>query len=259
MSFKKEYKNNLSRLPFSENFKENTVEMLKETADRKEETIMINKRKPIKVAVLAIAAILVFSISAFAIATLLTPSDVANRFDEKELAMFFEENYFEPVTVKGEEYSVTFMGMAPGEEFFAYGEDEAFVSENRTYAVIAVYRNDGEPLSHLNDSPVQVIPVLDGYRPNVFFAMGMSHQRFSRDGVLYYLWDYTDLEVFADKNVRLMAFEDDFPIGILVSNSKGEIVYSEDYSGFKGVFELELDKSKADPEKAEKLINDFDS
>ncbi len=254
MTFKAKYKKELSDIRFTENFEENTVILLNEVAKRKENIIMTNKRKTFKIATLVVAAIMIFTCSAFAVVTLLNSSDVAGRFDEKELVAFFEENYFDPVTVKGEEYSVTFMGMAPGEEFYAYKEGGTLVSENRTYAVIAVYRNDGEPLSHLEDSPVQVIPVMDGYRPNVFFAMGISHERFSEDGVLYYLWDYTDVEVFADKNVRLMAFESTFPIGIITANDKGEIVYAEDYNGFKAVFELPLNQSKADPMKAEELL-----
>lgn len=256
MSFKNEYNDSLSLLPFSENFKRNTVELLKKTADRKEETIMINKRRPIKIAVITIAAMLAFSISAFAVVALLHPSDIAKHFDKKDLATFFDENYFEPSTIEGEKYTVTFMGIAPGEEFYSYGEEESLVSENRTYAVIAVYRNDGKPLSALEDSPVQVIPVVDGYRPSVLLS-GISHERFSQDGVLYYIWDFTDLEILSDKNVRLMSFEGDFPTGILIQNEKGEIVYSDSYTGFKGVFELELDKSKADPKKAEQLLSDF--
>ncbi len=257
MTFKDKYKEELSDIRFTENFEENTVILLNEVAKRKENIIMTNKRKPFKIAALVVAAIMIFTCSAFAIVTLLKPSDVAGRFDKKELIAFFDENYLEPVTVKGEVYSVTFMGMAPGEEFYAYEEGGTLVSENRTYAVIAVYRNDGEPLSHLEDSPVQVIPVMDGYRPNVFFAMGMSHERFSENGVLYYLWDYTDMEVFADKDIRLMAYEATFPTGILVANKKGEIVYAENYSGFKAVFELDLDESKADPEAAAELMSQF--
>lgn len=38
------------------------------------------------------------------------------------------------------------------------------------------------------------------------------------------------------------------------NDSDGKVVYADSYSGFKGVFPLELDKSKADPKSAEKLI-----
>jgi hypothetical protein len=55
-----------------------------------------------------------------------------------------------------------------------------------------------------------------------------------------------------------MAFEGMFPTNnIITSDSKGEIVYAEGYNGFKAVFELELDESKADPEAAAEFISQF--
>ena len=256
MTFKDKYKEELSHIRFAESFETDTVELLK-AAERKDD-LMSNRKRPLKVAVLVVAAILVLSMGAYAVISLLSASQVAEQIGDKELVTFFEDNYFEPVTVKGEEYSVTFMGVAPGESFYTYEEDGPLVSENRTYAVWAVYRNDGEPLDQMAGSPIQVIPVVDGYRAESIFWLGVSASGLSKDGVLYYLYDYTDLEVFADRRVALMAFEGMFPgPEILTANDKGEIVYAENYNGFKAVFELPLDESKADPEAAAELIGQF--
>ena len=55
-----------------------------------------------------------------------------------------------------------------------------------------------------------------------------------------------------------MAFEGMFPTNnIITSNDKGEIVYAEGYNGFKAVFKLDLDESKADPEVAAELLSQF--
>lgn len=257
MTFKDKYKEELSDIRFADNFEENTLKLLSESAERKGKIIMTNKRKGLKVAVLVMAAIMLLTGSAFAIITLLNPSDVAERFDKKEVATFFDENDFDSVLVKNEIYTLTFMGIAPGEDLWSHEIGAELAIENRTYAVFALYRNDGEPLSHLDDSPINVIPVMDGYRPTALFSLGMSHSRFSKDGVLYYLYDYTDLEVFADKSIRLMSYEGTSPYSVITSNDKGEIVYAEGYNGFKGVFELDLDESKADPEAATEFMSQF--
>lgn len=256
MTFKDKYKEELHNLSFKENFEENTVELLK--AAQREDNLMSDKKRPLKVAALVIIAMLVLSLGVYAAISLLSASQVAEEVGDKELAVLFEESGFEPVTVKGEVYSVTFMGTAPGENFYSYDENGPMVSENRTYAVWAVYRNDGEALDQMAGSPIQVIPVIDGYRPDILFSAGMSASGYSKDGVLYYLFECTDLEIFAHEHVKLMAFEGMFPTNnIITSDSKGEIVYAEGYNGFKAAFELDLDESKADPEAAAEFISQF--
>ena len=256
MTFKDKYKEELSDIRFAENFEKNTVELLK-AAQRKEDLMSHNKR-PLKVAALVIAAIMTLSLGAYAVISLLSPSQVAEEVGEKELAVLFKENNFEPVTVKGEVYSLTFMGTAKGSDFYYDEENAHRVIDSSTYVVWAIYRNDGEPLDQMMGSPIQVIPVIDGYRPDILFSAGMSASGYSKDGALYYLFKYTDVEIFAHENVKLMAFEGMFPTNnIITSNDKGEIVYAEGYNGFKAVFELDLDESKADPEAAAELLSQF--
>lgn len=257
MTFKDKYKEELQQnISFADNFEANTVELMK--AAKREDDLMSNKRKPLKVVALVLAAMLLLSFGAYAVISLLSAAQVSDKVGEKELAVLFEESDLEPITVKGEVYSVTFMGTAPGEKFYSYDENGPMVSENRTYAVWAVYRNDGEPLDQMMGSPIQVIPVIDGCRPDMLFSAGMSASGYSKDGVLYYLFEYTDLEIFAHEHVKLMAFEGMFPTNnIITSNDKGEIVYAEGYNGFKAVFDLDLDESKADPEAAAELLSQF--
>ena len=253
MTFKDKYKEELHNLSFKENFEENTVELLK--AAQREDNLMSDKKRPLKVAVLVLAAVLVLSVGAYAVISLLLPSQVAEEVGEEELAVSFKDNDFEPVTVKGEVYSLTFMGTAQSSDIAL---DEGRVIDPSTYVVWAVYRNDGEPLDQMMGSPIQVIPVIDGYRPDILFSAGTSASGYSKDGVLYYLFKYTDLEIFAHENVKLMAFEGMFPTNnIITSDSKGEIVYAEGYNGFKATFELDLDESKADPEAATEFMSQF--
>ena len=255
MTFKDKYKEELSDIRFAENFEENTVELLK-AAQRKDDLMSHNKR-PLKVAALVIIAVLVLSLGAYAVISLLSAPQVAEEVGEKELAVLFDENGSEPVTVKGEIYSLTFMGIVKWSDLYSDIGDACNI-DSSTYVVWAIYRNDGEPLDQMMGSPIQVIPVIDGYRPDILFSAGMSASGYSKDGVLYYLFKYTDVEIFAHENVKLMAFEGMFPTNnIITANDKGEIVYAEGYNGFKAVFELDLDESKADPEAAAEFLSQF--
>ena len=255
MTFKDKYKEELSDICFAENFEENTVELLK--AAQRKDGLMSHNKRPLKVAALVIIAVLVLSLGAYAVISLLSAPQVAEEVGEKELAVLFEENGSEPVTVKGEIYSLTFMGIVKWSDLYSDIRDACNI-DSSTYVVWAIYRNDGEPLDQMMGSPIQVIPVIDGYRPDILFSAGMSASGYSKDGVLYYLFRYTDVEIFAHENVKLMAFEGMFPTNnIITANDKGEIVYAEGYNGFKAVFELDLDESKADPEAAAEFLSQF--
>lgn len=236
MNFKDKYKEEVNGICFSEHFEKNTANLLKDAAQRKE-NIMINKRNFIKTVALAAAIIMTLSLSAFAMISFLSSADVAKHFGNKELAVLFEKSDFEPETIKGEEYSVTFMGTAQGENICEI--DNITTIEGRTYAVYAIYRNDGTALDILDGNPIHIIPVADGQKINAFTSYGMSASCFVKDGVLYALYDYTDLKAFTDTEISLMAFESDSsPFGALTANDSGDIVYAEEYEGFKGEFEL---------------------
>ena len=193
MTFKDKYKEELSDIRFAENFEENTVELLK--AAQREDDLMSQKKKPLKVAAIVIAAMLVLSLGAYAVISLLSASQVAEEVGDKELAVSFEESGFEPVTVKGEVYSLNYMGVAKESDFYYDEENAHRVIDSSTYVVWAVYRNDGEPLDSMMGSPIQVIPVIDGYRPDILFCAGMSASGYSKDGVLYYLFKYIFHEI----------------------------------------------------------------
>lgn len=252
MTFKEKYKKELGNISFSGSFEKDTALLLKNAAEGKE-NIMSKNRKPIKIAAVVAAAIMILSFSVSAVISLLSPSQVAEHFGEKELAVFFEESTHEVQTVTDGYYSACFLGMAPGKEMCVI--DGTQINENRSYAVWALYRNDGTPMSILDGSPIQVIPVMKGYRPNALSAFGMSAHGTEKDGVLYFLCDYTDLEIFADKEVSLIVFEGTFPTPkILTNNKDGDVVYADGYKGIKGSFTLSLDKTKADSEAADKLL-----
>ena len=178
------------------------MSLLTQAAERKDNVFMTNKRKFIKTVALAAAIIMTLSLSAFAMISFLSSSDVANHFGNKELAVLFEKSDFEPETINGEDYSVTFMGTAQGENICEI--NGITTNEGRTYAVYAIYRNDGTSLDILDGNPIHIIPVADGQKIHAFTSYGMSASCFVKDGVLYALYDYTDLKAFTDIDISLM-------------------------------------------------------
>ena len=69
--------------------------------------------------------------------------------------------------------------------------------EARTYAVIAIRNSDGTPLSLMEGMPVQIAPVIEGCMPFQSWAiLNFSASGLEREGILYYLFDYENLEIF---------------------------------------------------------------
>lgn len=132
--------------------------------------------------------------------------------------------------------------------------------EARTYAVIAIRNSDGTPLSLMEGMPVQMAPVIEGCMPFQSWAiLNFSASGLEREGILYYLFDYENLEIFADRTVSIAVFEGAMFPGpeIFSMDEDGKIIYADGYEGFRGMFELPLDESKADPEAAAALLGSY--
>lgn len=255
MNFKSKYQYEINTVVLSEDFTDNTVMLMKETARRKENEFM--KRKPLKVVLIAAVVMTMLSVTAFAVSYFLSASEVADYLGDKEIAALFKESECEPQTVSNGSYDVTFLGKTTGT---LLNMTEGFeCEETRTYAVIAIRNTDGTPLSPVDGMPVQSVPVIEGYMPFRTWSVMNSASGMQRDGVLYYLFDYENLEIFADRTVSIAVFEGAFfpTPEVLTMNEEGKIVYADGYEGIKGIFDLPMDKSKADPEAAAELLNNY--
>ncbi len=254
MIFEEKYRKEIDEIKITESFRRDTVIAMQRAAEGKESLLM--KRKPIKVLIAAVVLILILTLSAFAIGYLLSADEVAEKVGDKEVAELFKEKDFKPETINNEEYTVTLHGVVFGKELNE--ADGVDISEGRSYAVISVARTDGTALNQIEGSPLQMVPVIEGYSPSTVWSLGISAFGLEHEGVLYYLFDYGDLEIFADRAVSIVVFEGHFPTAdILTMDEDGKTVYSETYRGFKGIFALEMDETKADPEAAEELLANF--
>lgn len=255
MNFKEKYTKEIDTLQFSHNFEAVLLDELQKAAERKEDPIM-KKRKTVKVLVAVISAILLLSVSAFAITAILSAQEVADELGESQLVDKWQKSEKFPYVSCDENYTVSVLGIATDKEINSdYG---VTVEESRSYIVVSIQRNDGLALSLKEGSPIQLTPLISGYEPwkiNLW-TLGSNAQGLEKDGVLYYLFDTADLEVFADRTVYIAAYEGFIPSeDTLIMNGDGTIAFNENYTGFKALFELPLDESKAEPEKAEEIIS----
>lgn len=254
MNFREKYTREIDSLQFSSNLEAFLVCELKETTKRKDFSIMIKRRKTFKVFIAVISAVLLLSVSAFAISSLLSAQQVADAVGKSELSDKWQKSENYPATYSDENYTVSLLGIASDTQLVAY--DGLEIEEDHNYFVISIARTDGQPLNIADGSPLQVSPFIQGcppWRVNLW-SFGASANGTSKDGVLYYLFDVETFEIFADKTVYIGVYEGFVPHpDLMIINEDGTIDFHKNYSGFKALFELPLDKSKADKEKA----NDF--
>ncbi len=256
MTFKEKYKEELSDIRFTEKFEENTVTLLMQAAEGKDKAFM-NKtvNKMTKILIAAVLIIVILSSTAFAISKLLSAGEVAGHFGESQAAKSFDKQLIavESVTDKG--YTVSFLGLVKGEKI-----ESKNVKSDCSYYVVAVAAADGSPLSLIEGNPLGVSVIIEGYPAWKInsWSLNTSANGMEEDGILYYLYDCEDLEIFADKNVYLAVYEGMLPdIDTVTMNTDGTFEFSEGYDGFRAMFRLSLDASKANPEKANEILREY--
>ncbi len=256
MTFREHYVEKMNEISLSEGFEIRTVNLMKQRTEGKDEKVL-QKRKPVKIIAAALAIITMLSVTAFAISYYLSAKEVAGYFGEKEIAAMFKDSECEPRTVSNGTYDITFLGKTTGT---LLNMTEGFEGdETRSYAVIAMKKTDGTPLSLIDGMPVQPVPVIEGYMPYRTWCIMEGSRGLEHEGILYYLFDYKNLEIFADRTVSIALIEGAMVPSpeILTMDEDGKIVYADGYTGMKGIFELPMDKSKADPEAAAELMSNF--
>ena len=252
MSFEIKYKQQLDDICFNADFEKNTVELMKSAVERKEKTVM---KKPVKILIAAALIIVVISVTAFAISNLLSARDVADHFGESQVADSFGQQGYEIESVTDNGYTVSFLGMVKGERF----ESES-IKADCSYYVVSVASEDGSALSIVDGNPLGMSVIIEGYpawKINTW-SLNTSANGMEENGVLYYLYDCENLEIFADKNVYLAVYEGFVPgLDIITMNSDGTFEFAEGYNGFKAMFRIPLDPSKANPEAANEILKEY--
>jgi len=227
---------------------------------KKEKPIMI-KRTFSTAAALAAALVLVTA-TAFAAWQLMKPGDVASELGDNALSAAFESesaiHINESQTAGG--YKFTLMSIVSGSDISDYGAryyGDA-PSRDQTYAVLAIQKEDGS-LMNLEEMmegaySFRIGPLVKGYKPwQVFFSRGGTATII--DGVYYALIDSDDISVFADVGVYLHVSEGFPGSGVIMFDEEtGDLSLNPEFDGINLLFNLPLDKSLADPVKAQEYI-----
>lgn len=251
---REEYRAQVDAVSFSPDFQARTMARLQALAREKEQKSM--KKWNGKTALLAATLAAAMTVTAAAAIVLLRPQEVARQAGNEALAAAFENE--EAVAVNEAktvgDYDVMLMGLVSGEGLSRVESLSGGVTRDKTYAVLAYARRDGTPIEE--DVPdLTVSPLVEGYAPWRLNAwtLGGGTCTFAQEGVLYYLFECDNVEPFADHTVYLAVYPGTHipPSAELFGFDEGTGAITA--KGDAALFVLPLDRSKADPEKAEAL------
>lgn len=251
----KEYRAAIDAVQLSEDFQERTIQRL-EQETRKELPVMNKVRNMLFAACLAAALV----VSAAAAIHFLTPKEVAAFHGDETLSAAFagEDAVILDQTVECGEYTFRLAGMVSGAGLSDFCQD---VNANRTYLVVSRARTDGTPIPEATITDYTVTPLVAGYMPwNVnIWTLGGSATAFERDGVVYYIYEFDNVEIFADHTVYLAIYEGGgIPSAeVFALAEDGTISYNPDFAAPHAIFEVPLDPAKADPAAVDAFLNEI--
>jgi hypothetical protein len=212
----------------------------------------------------AAAACLLIPATVFAALHFLSPSQVAQEFKYPVLAEAFESDNALIIneTLSDDGYNVTLLGVVSGKGLDEFAEE---IDKNKTYAVVAVEKENGEmpatTASDYDSTPFFVSPLIHGQNPWQFnmASMGGGTASFIRDGVMYRLVECDNVEMFADRGLTFIVSSTHFYDinAYTYDEGTGLVTPNPDFDGVNLMFDLPLDTSKADHEKAQEYLDNL--
>ncbi|SHH55107.1 hypothetical protein SAMN02745823_00258 [Sporobacter termitidis DSM 10068] len=218
-------------------------------------------RHSFSAAVIAVI-VFVFATTAFAAWYFLSPSDVADRLESPALAEAFRSNDALLVNETKSQggYDVTFLGIVSGKGLTAL---DSAVDTAKSYAVVAIAKQDGSMPDTSDEDfdnvPFFVSPLIKGQKPWLYNIASMNggYSACVADGVMYRLIDCDSLEMFADRGLELIVSSTDFysTEAYNYDEASGLVAPNPDFEGVNLVFDLPLDPTKGDFEKARQYLD----
>jgi len=232
-------------------------ELIKEEPILKKTTI----RRSFSMAAAIAASMVLITATAFAAWQLMKPADIASELGDTVLSAAFDGesaiHINESQTAGG--YKFTLMSIVSGNDISDYSRfygDQPV--RDRTYAVLATQKEDGSPMNFdeliAGEYSFRIGPLVRGLKPwQVFISRGGSATII--DGVMYVLIESDDISVFADRGVYIHV-STGFPGSDVITfhEETGELTPNPSYDGINILFDLPLDKSLADPVKAQEYL-----
>lgn len=212
----------------------------------------------IKKVICIIAVIFVISsTTVFAAYHYLTAGEVADNLGDNKLAKEFNsENIDNYATETLGDYKVTMLGITLGKNISNFHVCSEEINPERTYAAVAVEKTNGKAMTY--DDEILVTPLIEGLEPwnyNIY-TMNGSYMAEIIDGILYRIVEFDSIEYFADRHIYMAVLDNGFydKDAYDYDNNTGLIKRNDNYKGTNILFDLNIDKSKADKNKARDYI-----
>ncbi|MCU6708259.1 hypothetical protein M6D81_05990 [Paenibacillus sp. J5C_2022] len=224
------------------------------------------KRKMFSAGLLAAVLLLALSVSVYAATQLFSAREVVEQLGYQLLADAFESEDAVSIdqSASSGDYRFTLHGLVSGAGLSTFKDASVDIYPDRTYAVVSIAREDGQPMPDTADprygqDPFFISPLIKGVKPwtvNIA-SMNGGYSETVIDGVMYRMIELDYVDIFADRGVYLAISSGK----VFYSNEAfhydevtGEIRARDDYPGAAVLFDLPLDPSKTDHNKAEAYL-----
>lgn len=223
---------------------------------------MMERKRRFSAAIIAALVLCVSSVTAYAAWKYLSPSDVAGNIQDIKLSEAFlsEQTLIINETQSYGDYSVTLLSIVSGEMLSEYPHyKDGTIAADRTYAVVAIEKANGLSIPDTSEDGYGNLdffasPLIGDYDPAFYNMAGLSgnYTDMTQDGILYRLLECDNVEIFADHDLYLCVSEGTFynKEAYCYDKLTGKISRNEKYEGLNALFDLPVDISKANPEKA---------
>lgn len=208
------------------------------------------------------------SATAFAAWKYMTPGEIAIEYGDEKLAAAFDSKdaiVLDESQTSGK-YTVTLLGMVSGSNLSGFCADSKQASSARTYAVVAIAKADGTPMPDTSDEEYGkdsffVSPLIQGLNPKDYNIVTMNGGYFDivKDGILYRMIECDNIELFADRKLYLSVGNTVFyeTSAYIYNEETGEITVNSNYMDMNLLFDLPLNKDRANQSAAEKYLKEL--
>ena len=214
----------------------------------------LNKRRYRYAAVIAIAVLLIGSVTVYAALRYLSAGEVAIQNEDERLAWEFTNNnkLNENVTQSYCGYDITLLGVVSGKDIsdnFSE-DDQKSIDGDKTYIAVAISHSDGSPMPDQQSDefdPTQffVSPYIRGLNPVEYnaYTLDGGFSCFVADGIQYRLLETDTIEEYADNGLYIGISEGMAYNGRAYSYDaeSGIISRNEGFEGVNALFELILE------------------
>ena len=224
----------------------------------KKEMLHLSQKQFIRICLVILLLLALLTVVAVAALRLLAPHEVAEVMGNNVLAAVLRETEedMEPQSVTDGGYTITLLGLAAGTNIRA--PEETAVDPTHSYAVVALQRVDGQPVTPEENAGLLYLPLISGYESARIapFTMTIGRSAFYQDGVCYNLVDMVDLTAFDDHALWLCVLQTPFPTAdvLTMDAREGDPVYTDSYTGLRAMFRLPVESGMADPARAAELL-----